>query len=379
MAALLFACGLPVRAADAPAADNSFVSLDKGFHSESPFLNPGKLDFLYRYRKEESDYNLFAWTPVFKGGAGLQDPDGKSSTRYAGGYVRPLFAWPDKGELILGAQGVDYPKAGAAEFQGEYRFPFGLGVGGGLVDGDAKNNAGNDVAFGKLDFRNQWKDLHYIFELQAQEFEHHTSPGGYMALYNDSLMGVGGYDGEQWRATIGFISPWTNGMFRPTFEVLYVDNSIGDFKGPKTWFANATLGYSGGFLSNPARLGRAMGPQGLEFGNPLGFLVPTWNRRLEVWEMGSLVDGRAESIKMPNGTTQERYEGLFFPFQFAPERSFFDYLFLGGSYTKNPTRESPGAMAGVTGKIGFLLFSLGVEQQFHPDNTTVVVGLIDPF
>ena len=42
-----------------------------------------------------------------------------------------------------------------------------------------------------------------------------------------------------------------------------------------------------------------MGPQGLEFGNPLGFLFPTWNRRLEVWELGKLGAARFERIEYP--------------------------------------------------------------------------------
>ncbi len=63
-------------------------------------------------------------------------------------------------------------------------------------------------------------------------------------------------------------------VLRPAVEVLYVDNTIGHFSGTRNLFANVTLKYGGGFLSHPARLGRAMGPQGTEYGNPLGFLTP---------------------------------------------------------------------------------------------------------
>jgi hypothetical protein len=290
--------------------------------------------------------------------------------------VRPLLAWPKAGELILGAQGLDALTENAVEFQGEYRFPFGLGFGGGFVD---TTLADRDIQFGKMTFRNRWGRWNYVLEVQGQDYGEETFPGGYGAIYNPEVMGVLGTDGEQWRAAVGIISPWTDAFVRPTLEVLYVDNSIGEFDGPKVWFANATLKYSGGFLSHPARLGRAMGPQGLEFGNPLGFLSPTWNRRLEIWEMGSLADFRAEHITTPSRATTERYEGLVFPFQFAGTKTVLDHLFAGGSYFKSRTKDTPGVIGGFTGKAWFLNLSVGVEYQFDTAETTVVVGIIDTF
>jgi hypothetical protein len=272
--------------------------------------------------------------------------------------VRPLAAWPKAGDLILGGLGLDGPSEEAAEFQGEYRFPFGLGFGGGFVETTLANR---DVAFGKATFREHWGAWHFILEAQAQRYGPETFPGGYGAIHTSQVMGVAGTDGEQWRATLGYIAPWTNTAWRPTLEVLYVDNSIGRVNGPKVWFANATLGYTGGFLSHPARLGRAMGPQGLEFGNPLGFLTPTWNRRLEVWEMGGLADFRAEHLTAPNGSVSERYEGLVFPFQMADTKTVLDYLFVGGSCLRSPAKDTPGVIAGMTGKVLFLKASIGVE------------------
>jgi hypothetical protein len=221
--------------------------------------------------------------------------------------------------------------------------------------------------------------LNYILEVQGQHVGDETSPGGYVALFTEQLMGVVGTDGEQWRVTGAFIAPDRKQLFRPTVEVLYVDNSIGQFNGPRSIFANATLKYEGGFLSHPARLGRAMGPQGLEFGNPLGFLFPTWNRRLEVWEMGSLGDFRAERIRFPNHTTQERYEALLFPFQFDQSPSILDHLFAGAAYLNSPNKDTPALLGGFLGVIGFLKVALGVEVELHPSQTSVVVGLIDAF
>ena len=366
------------RAADPTAAyvDDPILSWDKGIASDSPLLRPGKLDFLYRYQPDQCQYNFFGWSPVFKGGGGVIDNDALGTTRYAGGFLRPLVLWPDKGDLILGAHGLETPTSSAAEFQGEFRLPMGLGFGGGFVDA---SKGGYDVAFGKATFRRKWGGWNYILEAQAQEYGRKTSPGGYGAIYNQQIMGVLGTDGEQWRATVGYIAPWTNAFVRPTFEVLYVDNTIGEVPGNKQWFANATLNYQGGFLSHPARLGRAMGPQGLEFGNPLGFLVPMWNRRLETWEMGSLMDLRAEHITRPNGAIQERYEGVLFPFQFANTKTVLDNIFVGASYFKSPTKDTPGVIAGIIGKVGFLKVGVGVEHQFRHDETMVVVGLVDAF
>ena len=366
----------------APAAEDDakpsppFLSLKEGLASDSRWLNPGKIDFLYRGREADNTYNAFAWTPTFKGGGGVIAPDTGQSTTYLGGFLRPLAGVPDTGDLILAAQGVEANNRRDFEAQGEYRLPMGLGVGGGFVEA---KKAGNDIAFGKLTFRNKLAGWNYILELQAQDVEQSVSPGGYAALYNDQVMGVAGSDGEQWRVTGGYVAPTNGTILRPAAEVLYVDNSIGEFDGPRSVFVNATLRLQGGFLAHPARLGRAMGPQGLEFGNPLGFLFPTWNRRLETWEMGGLADVRYERIWLPNRTTQDRVDGEIFPFQFCGTRSLFDYFFLGASYTQTPTMDNPGVVTGLIGKIGFVNVNAAVEHRFRPSENIVIVGLIDWF
>ena len=320
LAAIVFVAAILVGRGAEP---HSFLSYDEGLYSESPYLRPGKVDLLYKHRPDQDQYNAFLWTPVFKGGGGVIDPDKAVNTRYGGGFFRPMAAWPEKGDLILGAQGVESELRSDFEVQGEYRLPFGLGAGGGFV---STENSLTDIAFGKLTFRRKWRDWNYILEVQAQNIADKTEPGGYVALFNDQFMAVGGTDGEQWRVTGAYIAPERWKYMRPVLEVIWMDNSIGQVMGPKVLFANASLKYEGGFLSHPARLGRAMGPQGLEFGNPLGFLTPTFNRRLEVWEEGGLADFRADRVELPNGTVQERYEGVFFPAQFQSARTLADGL-----------------------------------------------------
>jgi hypothetical protein len=366
-----------VAAGSLKAADERpFISYDEGVYSENPNLRPGKLDFLYRHRRDLDQYNGFVWTPIFKGGAGALDPTVGESTHYGGGFVRPLAPWPDKGDLILGAQSVETPLDPIYEVQGEYRFPFGLGVGGGVVE---TLNPFSDVRFGKMTYRNKWRGWNYILEVQGQDTADRTEPGGYVALFNNYFMAVGGSDGEQWRVTGAVMAPETWKVVRPVLEVLWVDNSIGQIVGPKVLFANATLKYEGGFLSHPARLGRAMGPQGLEFGNPLGFLNPTFNRRLEVWEMGSLADFRADRIELPTGAIQERYEGYVFPFQLQEARSFLDAAFVGGAWSKSPVKDTPSIIGGIFAQFGFVKLSVGVEHQVEPRETMVTVGVVDRF
>jgi hypothetical protein len=179
---------------------------------------------------------------------------------------------------------------------------------------------------------------------------------------------------------MAYIAPESWKVVRPVVEAIWTDNSIGERPGPKSLFVNGSLRFEAGFLSHAARLGRAMGPQGLEYGNPLGFIFPTWNRRLEVWEMGSLVDFRLERIEAPNGDVQERYEGYLFPFQLQPARNrWLDALFAGGAYIKGGSTETPAVIGGVLAEIGFIRLSVGVEYQADPDETSVVVGLIDRF
>ena len=377
------------------AEPHPFVSYDAGLYSESPYLRPGKVDILYKSRGDTDvdQLNAFIWTPVFKGGGGAIGPDNDFMTTYGGGFVRPLAPWPEKGDLILGGQTVQTDFTSTYELQGEYRFPFGWGFGGGYV---STIDAHLDIVFGKLTYRNKLGDWNYILEVQGQDneytkvtptglfgpivrYSHETRPGGYVAVFNDQWMGVGGYDGEQWRITGAYIAPEGWKYMRPVIEALYVDNSIGDIVGPRMLFANASLKFEGGFLSHPARLGRAMGPQGLEFGNPLGFLVPTFNRRLEVWEEGSLADFRAERIEFPNDTVAERYEGVFYPAQFQPHRSIVDGLFVGMAWLKDPTRDTPAVIGGVLTKVWPFQLSIGVEHQIDPEKTSFVVGLIDRF
>ena len=176
---------------------------------------------------------------------------------------------------------------------------------------------------------------------------------------------------------MGYVSPKGEGPIRPAAEVLYVDNTIGDLPGSRLLFVNGTLKFGGGFLSHPARLGRAMGPQGLEYGSPRGFLQPTWNRCLDVWELGGLVNVRFRRLDLPDDTVSETYEAVVFPFQFDQEDNCLDSVFLGGFGNHTAAAGgSGGLLAGIVGKMGFLNVNLAIEQNLETGETRALVGLI---
>jgi len=160
---------------------------------------------------------------------------------------------------------------------------------------------GPDVTFGKLSFKNDKGDLKFLTDFLVTDFDSETYVGGYGALYGDLGLLSGGYDGEQYRMTAAFVAPELAPNIRPALEAIWADHSIGEFAGPRVLFVNGTLGFSGGFLGNPARLGRAMGPTGIQYSNPIGFLDPSWNRRFDVWEIGDLANVRYEYINRSGG------------------------------------------------------------------------------
>jgi hypothetical protein len=348
----------------------------EGLTFDTKYLHPGKLDFHYQHTEATDEDNLIWWSPVFKGGWGIIDYDAGPHTEYSGGYFRPLIPEDGRGELILGFLQLNTATRYSYEFQGEYRLPCGLGLGGGYV---AAANGDSDIEFAKISYRNKFSEWNYIVETQFQETSDEASGGGYLAVFNDLLMLTYGNDGEQWRTAIAYIARENESILRPCFEVLYIDNEIGSVDGSKRLFINVTLRYKGGFLSHEARLGRAMGPTGLEFGNPLGFLATTWNRKLDVWELGDLVDFRFDRIKAPSGTTTERYEALIYPFQFDKKVNLWDYFYCGGFNSRVSGESSAGPMLGVFGKLGFLRLGLGAAYNTDTHERRIYFGCIDNF
>jgi hypothetical protein len=355
----------------APRVGTAFV----GLAPDEPW-KPGKLDLHVDRTGSAERANLFWWSPVVKAGIGVLDVDGVE-TRYGGGYVRGVRRGL---ELIAGGGLVDREEARDFELQAELRLPGGIAFGGGAADYDG---AVPDVTFGKAVHRGRIGSWSTVLALQVQEVGRETSSGGYAGLWEDRFMAVIGADGEQRQATVAFMAPQAeSSTFRPVLEGIWIDQEVGDLAGPQILFVNGTLGFQGGFLSHPARLGRAMGPTGVEYANPLGFLWANgpWNRRLDPWELGRLGDLRLLRVERPNGVTSATWEALVFPLQLAGREGLLDGIFVGASYrTLTGTDDDPGPLAGYIGKVGFLQLALAVDVGLESDDTRATLGIIDNF
>jgi hypothetical protein len=289
-------------------------------------LGPGKVDLHVQFENRADNYNTMFWSPIVRAGMGYTNSAVGSDMRYGGLYVRPFQKNPRWGDLIVGLQGMSRSGQSLTEFQAEYKLRSGFAIGGGMLDGGEQ---GVDAAFVKVAFSSIARDWTYILQCERQQYDDHVYACGHAAVYNPATMLAGGTDGEQWRGAAGFIA--SSGVrLKPVLEALYVDDDIGDRAGPKTWLINGTLGFNGGFLSHAARLGRALGPTGLVFSNPLGFIQPNWNRRLDPWEMGDIADVRFRHQKNPNGTVAQEAVLIAFPLQGLQGVGKIGRLFTGG-------------------------------------------------
>jgi hypothetical protein len=357
-------------------------------------LSPGKLDVLFRGLTGGTggvDSRIMWWTPYIKGGFGYlyrEDADDvtqveNTDTAFAGGYIRPLVMTPEKGDLILaatmtrwsGSNDYRFPDGHDWEALAEYRSTAGPFVGGGIV----RRRVAPDIEFVKGGWRGKARGgkLDLILETQAQWTDGDWTPGGYVAVYDENAMIVGGIDGRQWRATLGYIADDRKRMVRPGFEAFYVDNNVSPWTGNRTLMVNATLGYRGGFLSHPVRLGRAMGPQGLEFGNPLGFLTPSFNRLPDTWEIGDVTDFRVIANYPPNGNNTANYELLVFPFQIGGSTGLLRAVFVGAAVDTIPYLEDNKKYAvGLTGRLREFTLSAVLYWNLTNGSAQVTFGFI---
>jgi hypothetical protein len=348
-----------------------------GFSLGAPW-KPGKVDLHLDRNDSDERLNLIWWSPVIKAGVGVFNA-GEVETRYGGCYVRALLG-PRGLELIAGTGVVDWEDGQDVELQAELRLPSGLGFGVGFVD---QVRDDQDVAFAKAVHRGRIGSWRTVLAVQLQEIGRESSAGGYVGLWEDRFMIVVGDDGEHRRVTLAWIGPaHDRSSWRPALEGIWIDKGIGELAGPEILFVNGTLGFRKGFLSHPARLGRAMGPTGLEYANPLGFLWESgpWNRRLDIWELGGLGDVRLFRAKHPNGVTSAVWEALVFPVQLAGRKTLLDGLFVGTTYrTLTGRDDDPGVLAGYSGPVSFLRLALAVEAGLQSDDVRATFGLIDDF
>lgn len=343
----------------------------------SPYWQGGKLDSYYD-RKGNDDFqiNNMVWTPVVKGGYGVIVPEsGAQETHYFGAFIRPLLAHPNEGDLIVGAQEIAQGDSNQTEVQGEYRLTSGWGFGGGFVD---RKDSDMDVQFAKLSYRNQWQDIRYILATQWQNFQQQDYAGGYVALYDKQWMATWGHDGEQWRTAFGYVAPDRGPQaLRPALEVFYFDHSIGNVDGSKEIWITGSLGFRKGFLGHESRLGRAMGPTGVEMANPIGYLGPNFNRRLTAWEVGDFANFRFIHKTLPDGKREQTLETAVYPAQLWGAESWLDALFVGvGTTYYDPGEEAISGIFGYRQRWGDFESSTRLQHDFDRDETALFFILI---
>lgn len=266
----------------------------------------GKLDgFVSKTESGSATLNGMYWTPNLKAGALTIDPPAGNRTSALGAFLR-VPAKSQTPEFIVGAQALDIGPLQDHEVQAEMRLKSGFGIGAGTVE---RETSIHDVDFVKASARFAVGRFNVISTIQGYRQLGDTGVGGYAAIHDKHLMAAAGFDAEQWRVVGALIAPApAKGWWRPAVECMFVDNEVGKLRGPKALVINGTLGFRGGFLDHPARLGRAMGPSGLEMGNPLGFIAPTWNRKLSVWELGDMVNFRLERNEFADRTVARNIE-----------------------------------------------------------------------
>jgi hypothetical protein len=354
-----------------------FQQLGHADNTSSPYLKGGKLDAYYD-RSDNGDFrvNSMIWAPGIKGGHGVIVPEtGDQDVNYYGGFVRPLLTRPELGDLILGAQEITQGDKNQTEVQGEYRLPSGLSFGGGFVD---RKFSAEDIKFAKISYRNQWQEIKYILASQWQNYQGRDYPGGYVAVYNKQLMATWGSDGEQWRSSFGYVAPDQGAdKLRPAIEVFYVDNTIGKIDGAKDLWVSGSLGFRKGFLGHESRLGRAMGPTGVEFANPIGYLNPNFNRRLTAWEIGEFVNFRFIHTTLPNGRRVETLETAVYPAQLLGYDNLLSALFVGvGNTSPNPGQDGVSGLFGYHKRIGNFESSARLQHDFDRDDTSLFISVI---
>jgi hypothetical protein len=317
------------------------------------------------------DGNFTLRQPLLFGGASHDSIRSAPDVVALGFFARPWGEAPDKGEFLLGGNYVAPAGDEQWELQAKYVAPGGIGAGAGYL---ADPHAG-DIAFIKAIAQGKRGSLHYHFSPLLQDGPGGTAPGGYAALHGDHLFAGGGGDGEQWR----ILAAWSakndqGGFLDPSLEALFIDSSVGSIDGEKFHFVNGSLRRNSGFLSTPVRLGRALGPQGLQFANPVSFLSPSWIRPADVWEIGEILNVRLLRREQPGGEITTLAQAVFFPVQALGGDGRLRGLFAGlqHDHDRDP---SSSLLFGHTGRHGRVAVNAAAFVDFDEGALSGVIGI----
>jgi hypothetical protein len=341
-------------------------------NTKSGYFNGGKPATCYAGKaKGDSQVSPIKRFPVITGGMGVRIFENSAQAlNYSGAFRRPLLIKPLSNDLMAGAQPTAQNELPAAEEPGNTAWEPALWF--------------MELGAGKLagalpDFRiaRERQGLQYLLATRWQRYQNQDYPGGYLALHNRTLMVSGGSDGEQWRSVLGYVAPEQgDDSLRPAVEGFYVDNSLGETKGGKTLMVSGSLGFRKGFLGHGSRLGRAMGPAGGEFSNPLSYFNPDFNRRLTAWEIGGVVDFRLLHKTLARGGREKTLETALYPGQLLGKKSLFEPLFVGAGVSRSPLRKDGiSALFGYHQQLGNFGASARVQHDFDRNNTRFIISL----
>lgn len=301
--------------------------------AESPF-SPGLFEALHNHTEAFEQDNLALWTPMLVGGIGSIRPDQGGAVRYGNLAVtsEPMSA---SGRQVLGMYGfVQTPGSWASEGHGEYRWSVAadeqFALGGGLAELDN----GRDYGYAKFGVRSQIGRLHYLGYLTANTYRGGISPGFYSAVHNDQYFAGGELSADRHTIVLGYAAEKGDRYFRPAFEYFAFDRGIGQVGGANFTMISTTLRFAdSGYFTVGARLGRALGPSGVQLTNPVGFLLPTWNRLAGIWEIGRLLNLRYQEFQPFPGAPRSRVgEAVLFPADLFAGSSFPKAIFAGGAW-----------------------------------------------
>ncbi|MBW2457589.1 MAG: hypothetical protein JRI68_23995 [Deltaproteobacteria bacterium] len=332
---------------------------DGATEAEEQEPGSGALDLRQRVASQVLQTNVVLWSAPVVGALGMTDVSNERVS-YGGLYLSPTALLPPRvGQWVAGASAVKTAEGWSHEVQTEYRCPYGFGVGGGYLDPPA----GRLTRFGKVSYDHALGPIRLVAAAVAQDAQGSLWPGGYGGLIWEHLMGTFGHDGEQWLATFGFVAPEWSTRFRPAVEVFFIDGTPGDQAGTRFLFINGTLVFKHPFLSHAVRLGRGLLPYGMQMANPLGYLSATWNRAPEVWELGRVLNFRVMWEQAPDESVNALYEGDVYPFHLDEQDNLGDVLFVGGFYRERPVDPAPGVVVGVSGPLGPLHGTVGLDYE----------------
>lgn len=342
-----------------------------GAASELNASAPRFADFWLGVANEAIDGNLIVRQPTLVGGVSYDALDGAPDVAAFGAVARPVNDPSGRGEFAFGGNYLANADIRQWEVQAKYVAAGGIGMGAGF----ARLQAAGDTWFVSAIARGQHGAFRYDVSPLIQDNPDGLSFGGYVALYTDRLFLSGGSDGEHWRA----LGAWSanNGDdsdIDPSIEILFVDHGIGRLDDGRFLFVNGSLKRNAGFLSTRSRLGRALGPQGLQFANPVAFLSQPWSRTVDVWETGGIMNLRFAKRVIPGEKTTTLAQVVVFPMQALGGEARFRGLFAGIQHEHIALR-STSVLLGYTGRRGRTSVNIAASYDIDQGSLSGVLGI----